>query len=113
MKIEYDNYSGFSQFDDVSSLPVFILEIGFDAVAFYDKHKLDIVNLMYNGVTKAIDNDFLEIPICRLHFLDGRRATLSISRDNFDNILNKCLVTFEELEEYEKCNEIVKLLKIK
>ena len=114
MKIEYDDYNGFNILAsiEVAHLPVFIMDDYFEAETFYTKNRIPIANVMYLAIVKSIENDFLEIPVCRLHFKNGRRATLSVTRDSFDNILQKCLKVFEETEEYEKCNHIVKLLNI-
>lgn len=110
MNIEYDDTYGYGLYDSYSSLPAFNIEGTYVEGEFYANNKERVAQLIYEAALKLIGNDYLEIPVFRLHFANGKRATVSLHRNNFNESLEGCLRMFEELEQYEKCARVIKLL---
>lgn len=76
---------------------------------FIDKHDM-LIELLFNGIKMGLNDDLLFVPMARLIGPVGG-AIIGIKRDQFDEALEKCLKHFEDKEEYEKCAEIVNMLK--
>jgi hypothetical protein len=51
------------------------------------------------------------MPVMKLKIHDMPLAVITVKRENFDESLNKCLLHFQEAEYYEKCAEIINMLK--
>lgn len=66
-----------------------------------------------NSIKNGLENDFLIVPVLTVKLENKLEFNVKCHRNEWDDILEKSLNFFIELEEYELCQEIKKLLNIK
>jgi hypothetical protein len=95
----------------IQELPEFEIPNAEDLKDFFDSHRLQISLLTFDAIKKAMDENLMYMPVMKIKVHELPLAVITVKRDNFDDSLNKCLRNFQEAELYEKCAEIVELLK--
>jgi hypothetical protein len=93
------------------NIPRFELESASEIETFMAENRLMISELILEAIKKALKQGILDMPIMKLVIHDLPVAIVTVKRDSFNDSLSKCLKYFEEAEEYEKCAEIMKMLK--
>jgi hypothetical protein len=95
----------------MDSLPEFELRSAEELKTFMTDQKLLISELTYSAIKRALQEGALYMPVMKIMVHDLPVAVITVKRDNFNESLNKCLKCFEEVEQYEKCADILKILK--
>lgn len=95
----------------MDNLPEFELKSADELKAFMVDNRLLISELTFEAIKKALKEDVLYMPVMKIIVHDLPVAVVTVKRDNFNESLSKCLKHFEEDEQYEKCAEIIKILR--
>lgn len=95
----------------IEELPEFEIQSAEELKEFFDTHRLQISTLTFDAIKRALDEDLTYMPVMKVKVHDLPLAVITVRRENFDDSLNKCLKNFQEAELYEKCAEIVQLLR--
>jgi hypothetical protein len=95
----------------IEELPEFEIQNVEELKEFFDSHRLQISMLTFEAIKRALNEDLTYMPVMKIKVHDLPLAVITVKRENFDDSLNKCLKNFQEAELYEKCAEIVELLK--
>ena len=95
----------------IEELPEFEIQNVEELKEFFDSHRLQISTLTFDAIKRALDEDLTYMPVMKIKVHELPLAVITVKRENFDDSLNKCLKNFQEAELYEKCAEIVELLK--
>tara|TARA_R100001015_G_C4515313_1_gene85816 strand:- start:39 stop:332 length:294 start_codon:yes stop_codon:yes gene_type:complete len=74
-----------------------------------DKHAYDIHMRTLYGIKKALNNNLIYVVIAYLE-TDDHVAELGAPDDIWIDNLEKTLSYFEEIEDYERCQEVVELI---
>jgi len=101
-----DNYMDF--YDQVN-LPVYHLYSEDDVKTFYENNKMKITTDVFDGIKFMLREQLIEYPVFKLD-IGGRIARILITREKIDLLLQECIKNYEQIEEYEKCADAVKLL---
>jgi hypothetical protein len=90
----------------------FIFSAGEDIEEFLQNSKWLIHSLVVEGVKKSLDEELDEIVVFRIIDSENNYQMNSIlKKPEWVNSLTKCLEFYQEIEEYEMCGEIKKLIK--
>lgn len=94
-------------------LPVFLVKDENEAKNFYVNNQSKLIEIFIKNIKMGLEDDLLVVPSFKMLFSyqGAKYITVTIKRDNFDIILQHCLDYFHETEQYERCSEIIKLLK--
>jgi hypothetical protein len=95
----------------MGKLPEFELKSIDELKRFMTDQRLLISELTFEAIKKALKEGALYMPVMKIMVHDLPVAVITVKRDNFNESLNKCLKCFEEVEQYEKCADILKILK--
>lgn len=95
----------------MENLPEFELNSTDELKQFMADQKLLISELTFDAIKKALKEGALYMPVMKIIVHDLPIAIITVKRDKFNESLSKCLTHFEEDEQYEKCAEIVKILR--
>lgn len=95
----------------MDNLPEFKLKSPEEIKDFMSENRMVISDLVLNAIKKALREGALNMPVMKIIIQDLPVAIVTVDRNNFNDSLNKCLKIFEEDEQYEKCAEILKIIK--
>jgi len=95
----------------MDNLPEFELKSTDELKVFMSDQRLLISELTFKAIKKALKEGALYMPVMKIIVQELPIAIITVKRDKFNESLSKCLVHFEEVEQYEKCAEILKILK--
>lgn len=89
-----------------------------NASTFFQRENSTLVPLLFEACKKGITHDLINIPVFRLFVISKESdmtsapyVTMVIKRDSFEITLQKCIEHYETVEQYEKCQECVDLIK--
>jgi hypothetical protein len=93
-------------------LPVFLVKDENEANSFYVNNKDKLIEIFIKNISMALQEDLLVVPLFKilLVHLGSKYLTVTLKRDNFNNVLHKCLDYFHETEQYERCTYILNLI---
>lgn len=99
-------------YDDID-LPVHLILKENDYEKIYSNFSFKIMPNIFERVQFALREDLLVVPIFKILFVDtGKSITVTCKRNNFDTALTNCIEYFEETQEYEKCQNALKMLEL-
>lgn len=76
----------------------------------YEVHKREIYNNVLTLIKKNYRNlEINEISVVKIS-TQSKDHVITLTRDKFTPILNRCISFFEKLEEYEKCQVCVNII---
>jgi hypothetical protein len=107
--LEFTEYCANDEYLDVV-LPSYVIRDPSVVEMFYNNNIEKINGDLFDAVNIALKEDLLQVPVFRLLVLTHYEIVLIVKRENFDNVLQKCLTYFEEKEEYEKCQTALNMI---
>ena len=81
-----------------------------EAIKLINDDSFFINNRIYNAIKYGINNYLLSVYLYDLNLKNGMTYSVKCLRIKWEELLTDANKYFEEIEEYEKCSEIMKLI---
>tara|TARA_B100001287_G_scaffold14081_1_gene10604 strand:+ start:512 stop:817 length:306 start_codon:yes stop_codon:yes gene_type:complete len=96
----------------MEKIPVIHINSELEEQEYLQNHKTNLHIKIMETVDFAYDNDVESIEIVKV-VNNYRKVTfiLCVTKDNWEDSLNKCLTHFIDQEEYELCDKVHKIIK--
>lgn len=97
---------------EYTDIPTITIGSNDDTEKWLKTHKKIIVTYIKRMSNYALIEGLLKVPIFKLYFteISGQIVTIILERNNIDIALLYCVEYHQELEEYEECAELMKII---